>query len=424
MGLTKQSTGGCAGKQILQIERSCPEEIIVALGGNPNVGKSTVFNQLTGMKQHTGNWPGKTVCNAVGHYEYHKTPYLLVDIPGTYSLSANSAEEEIARDFLCFGGADVTVIVADATCLERNLHFVLQVREAVSSMVLCVNLMDEAEKKGISIDLELLSSLLNIPVVGTSARNKKGLQNLCQAIESAAKSPSLPQPITYDETVVTAANALLPKLEPILPPSVSPFWAAVHLLSGEEGIRKSLIEHSSSDLPDIPVQPDFQDQIVKASVLQAESIYRQCVHLKNECYHRRDRRLDRLLTSKSTGIPAMLLLMGMIFWITMKGANYPSAWLSSFLFGLEKPLNHILASAPWWVQSLLVDGIWRTLAWVISVMLPPMAIFFPLFTILEDSGYLPRIAFNMDHLFCKARAHGKQALTMCMGYIHLHKTSC
>lgn len=416
MGLTKQSTGNCAGKQVLQIHRSCPEEIIVALGGNPNVGKSTVFNQLTGMNQHTGNWPGKTVSNATGRFEYHKTPYLLVDIPGTYSLAANSAEEEIARDFLCFGGADVTVIVADATCLERNLHFVLQVREVVSSMVLCVNLMDEAEKKGISINLELLSSLLNVPVVGTSARSKRGLQKLCKEIETAVHSPSLPQPVTYDEQIVTAANELIPQIKPLLPESVPPFWAAVHLLSGEEGIRKSLEDHTKKDFSHIPANPQWQEQIVKASVLQAEELYRQCVTLKNECYHRRDRLLDRLLTSKATGIPAMLLLMGIVFWITMKGANYPSAWLSSLLFGLEQPLNRLLTNAPWWLQSLLVDGVWRTLAWVISVMLPPMAIFFPLFTLLEDSGYLPRIAFNMDHLFCKARAHGKQALTMCMGF--------
>ncbi|MDY4977207.1 MAG: ferrous iron transport protein B [Clostridia bacterium] len=416
MGLTKQSTGSCAGKQVLRIERSSPQEVVVALGGNPNVGKSTVFNQLTGMKQHTGNWPGKTVCNAIGRYEYHKRSYLLVDIPGTYSLSANSAEEEIARDFLCFGGADVTVIVADATCLERNLHFVLQVREAVSSMVLCVNLMDEAEKKGISIHLERLSSLLNIPVVATSARSKKGLQNLCKAIEAAAHTPSQPQPVTYDETIIQAANELVPKLEPVLPASVSPFWAAVHLLSGEEGIRNSLESHAVAEFPDFQPRPELQEQIVKASVLQAEEIYHQCVSLKTECYHRRDRRLDRLLTSKATGIPAMLLLMGLIFWITMKGANYPSAWLSALLFGLEEPLNHLLSSAPRWLQSLLVDGVWRTLAWVVSVMLPPMAIFFPLFTLLEDSGYLPRIAFNMDHLFCKARAHGKQALSMSMGF--------
>jgi len=393
------------------INRSNPQEIIVALGGNPNVGKSTVFNQLTGMNQHTGNWSGKTVDNAVGRCVYHGVPYLFVDIPGTYSLSANSAEEEIARDFLCFGDADVTVLVADATCLERNLHFILQVREVVSGLVICVNLMDEAKKKGLTIDLKKMSSLLNLPVVGTSARKKQGLEALCQEIEKAALAPSLPQPVTYDKALSTIAQSLSLNLPETIPHS----WAAIHLLSGNQEFRTFLTKQTGVDFSHIESKPEWQEQIVMASVLQAEEIYRQCVTCQNEHYHHRDRILDRIFTSKLTGIPVMLLLLGLIFWITMVGANYPSSWLSSFLFSLEKPLKQLLSFAPFWMQELLIDGIFRTLAWVISVMLPPMAIFFPLFTLLEDSGYLPRIAFNLDHLFCKANAHGKQALTMCMG---------
>ncbi len=394
------------------IQRSNPQEIIVALGGNPNVGKSTLFNQLTGMNQHTGNWSGKTVSNAVGRFIYNDVSYLLVDIPGTYSLSANSAEEEIARDFLCFGGADVTVLVADATCLERNLHFVLQVREVTHGLILCVNLMDEAKKKGITVHLKKLSSLLNIPVVGISARKKQGLEALCREIEHAAHAPSLPQSVTYDEEVSKIAGSL----SLTLPQNIPHSWAAVHLLSGDENFRKTLSQQTGEDFSHIPIKREWQEQIVQASVLQAEDIYRQCVTLKQKHYHQRDRQLDRLFTSKLTGIPVMLLLMGFIFWITMEGANYPSALLSSLLFKLEQPLKNIVSSAPSWLQGLLIDGVFRTLAWVVAVMLPPMAIFFPLFTLLEDFGYLPRIAFNMDHLFQKAKAHGKQALTMCMGF--------
>lgn len=393
------------------IQRYHPEEIIVALGGNPNVGKSTVFNQLTGMKQHTGNWSGKTVSNASGTCVYRGIPYVLVDIPGTYSLSANSAEEEIARDFLCFGNADVTVIVADATCLERNLHFVLQVREVVSGLILCVNMMDEAEKKGIKIQFKKLSRLLNIPVVGVSARKKQGLEQLLREIEKAAHAPSLPQMVSYGDELLQIASSL-----PLnLPEHIPHDWAAIRLLSGDPDFRELLFRHCGTEFPVPESEPEWQEEIAKASVLQAEDIYRRCVTQKKKEYQQFDRTLDRLFTSKQTGIPIMLLFMGLIFWITVKGANVPSAWLSSVLFGLEQPLKHLLSPAPSWLCGLLTDGVFRTLAWVISVMLPPMAIFFPFFTLLEDSGYLPRIAFNLDHLFSKAKAHGKQSLTMCMG---------
>ncbi len=386
------------------------KEIVVALGGNPNVGKSTVFNQLTGMKQHTGNWSGKTVSNAEGRYQYRKNNYLLIDIPGTYSLSPNSIEEEIARDFLCFGKADVTVLVADATCLERNLHFVLQVREMVSGLVLCVNLMDEAKKKGIFVNLKKLSLLLNIPVVGTCARSKKGLERLCREIEKASLHPSPPQSLTYDEETKKLASIVS------LPDTFPHPATALRVLGGEPNFRKQLSKHTNIDYSHLPIYPQCQEKMIDESIHQAEDIYKQCVSVQPNKRYEFDRKLDQIFTSKKTGIPVMILLLSIILWITMKGANYPSAWLSSVLFSLEQPLNTILQFLPSFLQNLLVDGVFRTLAWVTSVMLPPMAIFFPLFTLLEDFGYLPRIAFNLDHLFCKAKAHGKQALTMCMGF--------
>ena len=340
----------------------------IALAGNPNVGKSTVFNALTHLHQHTGNWPGKTVATARGCFTYRRETYTLVDLPGTYSLFAESPEEEIARDFICSGEADATLVVADATCLERNLNLVLQVMECTHPVVLCVNLLDEARKKGIEVDLTALQDALGIPVVGTAVRGGEGLDSLLSALRQAVHRP--------------------------LPPP-----------------RPQVAYPDVTDLP-----PDQrQDALAAALMARAAELTALAVHLPDRA-DRRDRRLDRLLTSKATGIPVMLLLLGLVFWLTIAGANVPSELLSSALMGLQEPLRSLLGFLPPAVQSALVDGVYRTVAWVVSVMLPPMAIFFPLFTLLEDAGYLPRVAFNLDHAFRKAGAHGRQSLTMCMGF--------
>ena len=339
---------------------------VIALAGNPNVGKSTVFNALTNLRQHTGNWPGKTVATARGTYTYHGQTYDLVDLPGTYSLRPGSAEEEVTRDYLLSGEADVTLVVADATCLERNLALVLQILEIAWPVVLCVNLLDEAAKKHIEVDLELLQQRLGCPVVGAAARGGRGLDALRQALEDAALHPQ-------------------PRPEGTAP-----------CLGGCAGCG---------------------ERRAAAAMAQAAEIAREAVTLDDEKAHRRDRALDRLLTSKATGIPAMLLLLAGVLWLTMVGANVPSELLSKLLMGWQEPLRGALqaANAPWWLEGALVDGMYRTVAWVVSVMLPPMAIFFPLFTLLEDAGYLPRVAFNLDHFFQRSGAHGRQSLTMCMG---------
>ena len=342
--------------------------VVVALAGNPNVGKSTVFNRLTHLHQHTGNWPGKTVATARGSFTYQDREFLLVDLPGTYSLFANSTEEEIARDYLRSGAADVTLVVVDATCLERNLNLLLQVMEIAHPVVLCVNLLDEAEKKGIRVDLTALRDDLGIPVVGCSAGRGRGLEQLKRALLETAQNPP-PRP-----------------REPVRYPAV-----------------ESLTEEA------------WQDVRVSALMDRAEELAARAVRTP-ESAHRRDRRLDRLLTSRATGIPAMLLLLALVFWLTIAGANLPSQLLSDLLMGFQEPLRGLLSPLPVGWQSALVDGVYRTLAWVVSVMLPPMAIFFPLFTLLEDAGYLPRVAFNLDHYFKKAGAHGRQSLTMCMGF--------
>ena len=333
-------------------------DLILALAGNPNVGKSTVFNALTGLRQHTGNWPGKTVDSAQGYCVHNGQGFVIVDLPGTYSLSPHSQEEEITRDFILSGKADVTIIVCDATCLERNLNLALQTRCITDRAVLCVNLMDEARKKGIHVNIEELSKQLNMPVVGTSARSGKGLSALMDAVQRIA----------------------------CLPPST---------------------ENSPAPI-----------QNTEAIFQEAERICRICVTRENPTADMRRFRADRLLTGRLTGIPVMLLLLSLVFYITLAGANYPSALLSKWALALQEQLTRLFQSlnAPAWLHDALVLGMYRVLAWVVSVMLPPMAIFFPLFTLLEDLGYLPRVAFNLDHCFKRCHACGKQALTMCMGF--------
>jgi ferrous iron transport protein B len=444
MGLTGESTGSgvlCGGCG-LQIVKETPEDKIIALAGNPNVGKSTVFNALTGLNQHTGNWPGKTVANAQGKYRFRGRNYILVDIPGTYSLMANSAEEEVARDFVCFGEPDATVVVADATCLERNLNLVVQAMEITDRVVLCVNLLDEAAKKKIHIDFAKLSESLGIPVVGASARSGQGLDRLMDAVHGLTEKESggRPMRVVYDETVETAIAMAEPAVAAALRRGISARWVALKLIDGDESLLHSLRRYLGCDISEqddvaqrvrearaflaengIP-HDRLRDRVVTKIVQTCEQVCRAAVRCEKKEYNARDRGLDRILTSKVTGIPIMILLLCAVFWLTITGANYPSDLIAAGLFWVEDRLQDFFAfiAAPAWVSGLLVSGVYKTLAWVVSVMLPPMAIFFPLFTLLEDSGYLPRIAFNMDNFFRKACAHGKQALTMCMGFIIMH----
>lgn len=409
---------------------------VISLAGNPNVGKSTVFNALTGLRQHTGNWPGKTVENARGTYKYKNEEYAIVDVPGAYSLLALSAEEEAARDFICFGGADVHVVVCDATCLERNLNLALQTLEISGRVIVAVNLMDEASRRGISVDTNALSKILGVPVIPMSARRGRGLKSLSETIRVYPEMPQTVYRVRYSETLENAVNLLEMHLGNLLNGILDERWTALRLLE-DDGRLLSVIdshlgfclrEHPDIKAPladakkllyDAGYSPlSIRDEIVSAIYNDSEKICAHCVSRCENCYDLRQLRTDRLLTRRSTGLPVMLALLALVFFITIKGANVPSdilyAWLSKLGDVFSRGL--IAIGAPTLLHDALIYGVWRVLSWVTSVMLPPMAIFFPLFTLLEDLGYLPRFAFNLDESFRRAGACGKQCLTMCMGF--------
>lgn len=394
------------------------DDIVIALAGNPNVGKSTVFNALTGMNQHTGNWTGKTVATACGTFTRNGKKYITVDLPGTYSLFTHSVEEEVARDFILSGNADACITVCDATCLERNLNLVLQIIEIMPRTVVCINLMDEARRKKICVDIPALARELGVPVVGTSARSGKGLDELIDAVDSLkSKNPAPLEPVHYGSGIEEALQILAPALDGI---SSHPRRDALRILSGESEAPENAQEAAKSADEVIDryglTQEKIRDKAVVAAVMRAEEIYKKCVTADRQ-HSAADRKLDRIFTGRA-GIFAMLLLLALVLWITVYGANYPSELLFSAFDALGVRLRQLLSSlnAPEALTDALIDGVYRVLSWVVAVMLPPMAIFFPLFTLLEDSGYLPRVAFNLDHRFKKSGACGKQALTMCMGF--------
>ncbi len=510
-------------------------DYVVALAGNPNVGKSTVFNALTGLRQHTGNWPGKTVGRAEGGFEYGDKRYKLVDLPGTYSLLSTSLDEEIARDFLLFGRPDVTVVVVDASRLERNLNLVLQVLQITERVVVCLNLMDEAGRHGMQVDERRLARDLGVPVVPTSARYGRGLKELLQAIHEVATGKTVCRPHRIESEppqLREPLDTLTAAIQNSYPDLPNARWVALRLLDGDQRIAEALRngeldhghelheddhelhelhelhedDHELHELHELhegdhelhelhedghelhesheddyelhkllagtvnptnatnatsatnptnatdatnatsatnptsatnstnpadailaladklrwEVGADFHDHLVEAIYTEAARLADRAVTLPGARQRfDLDRAIDQLVTSRLWGFPIMIGLFALVFWLTISGANYPSQLLSDLLIGKLYPwLRDITQTIgfPWWLRGILVDGMYLATAWVVSVMLPPMAIFFPLFTLLEDFGYLPRLAFNLDPLFKRAGAHGKQALSMMMGF--------
>ena len=446
----------CQGPQLWGL-REAEYDYLVALAGCPNVGKSTVFNALTGLRQHTGNWPGKTVARAEGSYRHADATYKLVDLPGSYTLITPQAEEQVAHDSIVYGAADVTVVVIDATQLERNLSFVLQVLEVTDRVVVCLNLIDEAARHGIEIDTKALAERLGVPVIATAARFGRGVAELIDAIEAVARDRSATQPYRFtraDRQLDRLLSNAAADIEAEYPGIPAKRWVALRLLDEDgpmiEAVRQGDLDQlMPSETPSgspgsrvVPLQRPEIERAEKGARLLARignylsestgfyarvvgSLHGQAteiaaaVSINKRLPWQLGTSIDRLVTSRWLGFPLMLAMLTVVFWLTIAGANVPSAMIASLLLETVHPALKTLAATigvPWWLDGLLLDGVYMSTAWVISVMLPPMAIFFPLFTLLEDLGYLARIAFNLDNLFKRVGAHGKQALTLSMGF--------
>lgn len=425
-------------KECMETSPRAPSTLTVALAGNPNVGKSSIFNRLTGMHQHTGNWPGKTVALAEGVAHHKGTRYSLIDLPGTYSLLSHSPEEEIARNYICFSKPDAVIVVCDATSPEKGLRLALQILECGVRTLLCVNLLDEAERRGIRARLDLLEKRLGVPVIGTVARKKNTLTALLDGVKKVVTSPDAPTPyrISYPPPLEEAITLLEEALRKEDCRGISPRWLALQLLIPDGKLEKEIsatlgenfiastarwncLEDARKLLASHGITEEMcKDLCVGELIREAEELSDLAFTHTTARYAERDRRLDRILTGKITAYPVMLLLLALIFWLTVSFAGTLSDQLAQGLGWLGIQLSRMLLwiGTPPWLYGALIDGVWCVLSSVIAVMLPPMAIFFPLFTLLEDLGYLPRIAYNLDRPFCRCNACGKQALTMCMGF--------
>lgn len=415
-------------------DRSDAKKIIkTALAGNPNVGKSSLFNRLTGLGRHTGNWSGKTVDLASGFFSMSENEVCeLVDLPGTYSLYARSEEERVSRDFICFSNAEKIIVVVDALSLERNLILALDICEARENVVLVLNLMDEAGRSGLCIDIERLSKMLSVPVIPASAKTGMGLDEIKRVIaNNSIASPSTPVPRSVARAAI---NTVCQTIEHIGKTNkLSAHWLAVKFLENDAefvsqiafhlaytpdellmiddaiGRANEILENSGSD------PNKFSDYAAECTLKRAREIGDACVQRKPKEKQTLTEKLDRYVLGKYTAYPIMLVLFAAILWLSAVGANYPSDLLFRAFSFVGDRLSYLMCDLPELIRAPLLDGVYLVLTWVVSVMLPPMAIFFPLFTLAEDFGLLPRIAFCLDEPFRRSGSCGKQPLAMCMG---------
>lgn len=389
----------------------------ICLAGNPNVGKSSLFNTLTGLKQHTGNWPGKTVDNLLGKFSFKSNEFNLVDLPGIYSLYGASSDEIIARDYLCFNQLDCVVVVADPFSFEKSLNLLFQILEYHKNVIFVVNLIDEATNKGIIINKLSLMYYLGIPVVFTSCKNNFGIlelkETILEVVENRFKYNTIE--INYD---LALPNCIVEN---------DMFYSETtlkRLIDSDQHFIESINRFGDTKLKRDFINFVDNKEYEKNRKIITEENFKKADYIKQNCIKytkdplKKDKKIDSILTNKLFGIPIMILLLSLILYLTISFANIPSTLLFDLFFYIEeyiiKCFNYLNINS--FITDFLVLGIYRTTAWVVSVMLPPMAIFFPLFTFLEDLGYLPRVAYNLDYFFKKSNCHGKQSLSMCMGF--------
>jgi ferrous iron transport protein B len=419
----------------------------VALAGNPNVGKSTLFNDLTGGHQHTGNWPGKTVARASGEFTVSKADgYVvhLVDLPGIYSLAAQSPEEVVARDYIVQENPDAIINIVDATNLERNLNLTLQLLELTDRVVIALNLMDEAQRQGWEIQVKALEAGLGVPVVPMVATEGIGVEELKTALVAVATGcqETHPAAITYGTTIEGHVCNLQDDLTHLGIRGQN-HWVALKLLEDDPEIVGAFQREDLADccigvrgktlaLPPGALQtvlrraarlrkstrPDARVEIVRRRYEFAHDVVHKAVRRLRPVEESLTERVDRIATHRVWSWPIMLAILVAVLWVTIQGANIPSSWLEEAFGWLARVARNFLVgiNAPWWVVGALVDGLIVGTGTVIAVMLPPMVIFFTAFNLLEDIGFIPRVAFNLDRLMQAVGSQGKHTLVAMMSF--------
>ncbi|MBT5016803.1 ferrous iron transport protein B [Candidatus Peregrinibacteria bacterium] len=405
--------------------------VTIGLTGNPNTGKSTLFNALTGARQHVGNWPGKTVEKKEGEFTYQKNNIKVVDLPGSYSLTAYTEEEIITSEFILEEKPDVVVQIVDAQNLERNLFLTLQLIELGAPLVLAVNMVDLAKKDGISIDFKQLSKLLNAPVIPIGAKKKEGLDHLMKVILRQAKSPQVSKvKLKYGTEVDDELNKIKEWLLESDPKIIKTEldWSALKLLEGDLRIEQKMTQ-----------KPYYSELklLVEKSLAHLEGVFSRNIHtilartrygfikglsqeITASCKSSRTNisdRMDCLLTNKFLGIPTFLLVVWLMFQATFKLSGPLMGWIEGF-FGMigDKVITLLgnLGASEWFI-SLIVDGIIGGVGGVL-VFIPIIGILFLLMAILEDSGYMARVAYVMDKLMHRIGLHGKASIPLILGF--------
>ena len=418
------------------------KRIVVAMAGNPNVGKSAIFNALTGSRQHVGNWPGKTIERAEGIFYHGDWEIHLVDLPGTYSLAAQSPEEVVARDYILSGEPDVVVNVVDATSLERNLNLTLQILELTDRVVVALNLMDEVRRRGWEIDVKALEADLGVPVVPTVATEDEGFPQLAAALVEVAEGRRQTHPVSVDYGLTVEGH--IQSLEADLASlgiDGRRRWIALRLLEDDPEIVEAFKAGNLSscclkkdDLSASPealqavlrraarlresTRPDARVEIVRRRYEFADEVFRRTARRLRPVEESPTERLDRIFIHRVWSWPIMLAMLVAVLWITIQGANVPSDMLGTAFGWLADVTRGFLVRlhAPWWVVGPLVDGLIVGTGTVIAVMLPPMIIFFTAFNLLEDIGFIPRVAFNLDRLMQAVGSQGKHTLVAMMSF--------